>query len=458
MGLAPPRSFFLVTVLLGVSVTWFRPGPRLLIGGDSGIYARIGRELAERPLATWLELTLEGQPFFEHPPLGLWVEAAAFRLFGATVPVAVGVARAWATLSLVLVGIAAWQVAARRTRMVDGLEGPSLGAFAMLGLLALPGYLYASQVAMLEGPLTAALALGAWAVASLLTSRAPEGDTFPRGATLAFSLAVTLGFWAKGPPALVLLGVVAALGALGRIPWGVAGAAALAAVGAVGLTIAAFDALRAARGLEPFFGHYLAHQVWPSLTVGRHHPEPNPFFYVGPVLAWYLPALLVTPVVVGVALARRRRPWTWRLSVELALLGGLLWGGVLLGFSAATQKYQWYIHPGAVGAAFLVGAALALIPSRFERWLSQGALALALAWPLAAFVPWPLTASEAQVWALQSTPGPPGPGRRVADCSPMEGWASEHLMGFAWRAQRVPCDGAAEWQWDGRRLEPRRAD
>ena len=73
------------------------------------------------------------------------------------------------------------------------------------GTLTLPGFLYESQIAMLEIPLMAALALGLWATASLEASRAPEGDRFPREAVTAWALALVLGFWVKGPPILVLL-------------------------------------------------------------------------------------------------------------------------------------------------------------------------------------------------------------------------------------------------------------
>lgn len=430
---SPQRALFFAAGLLALALIWFRPGPVLLLGGDSGIYARLARELAERPLSTWLELSLDGQPWFEHPPLALWLEALAFRAFGATVPVAVAVARAWASLALLLLAFAV---------------PPERRPFAALGLVALPGFLYTSQVAMLEGPLTACLALGLWAVLRLTR----EGQA-PRAAWLAFAVALTTGFWAKGPPALVLLGVLAGLVLVRRVPGRRAVGVAALGLAVLTLTVLAFEAARSLSGLGPFFSRYLVAQVATSFVQGRHHPDPSPFFYVRPLLDWYLPGLLAA---VGVAVARWRGAWP-RVPDD-AWAGAWLWGGVVLGFSAATQKYQWYVHPGAVGAALLVGAVLALFPARRHALLARLLLAAAVAWPLVRLVPWDarLTPSERQVWAIQSTAAPPGEDRRVADCSELEAWASEHLMGFAWRAQRVGCGEASAFSWDGAALTPRR--
>lgn len=424
------RLLFFSALLLGLAVTWFRPGPILLIGGDAGIYARVARELAERPLSEWLQLTLDGQGFFEHPPLALWIEALAFKLFGASVVTAVSVARAWATVTLLLVGLAARKLA----------RSWSVGAYAVLGLLAIPGFIYESQVAMLEAPLTTFLAMG------ILFLPLPEGRGLGRGAAL-FAAAVVAGFWTKGPPALVLIGVVVALAALRKTPWRAALVTVAAAILAVVLTTFAFDALRASRGLEPFFSRYLASQVFPSLTEGRHNPDRNPFFYVMPLVFWYWPGLLAGAAAIVPAIRKQAR-----FATNVALTGGILWLGVIAGFSAATQKYQWYIHPGAVGAALLLASIFALIPERFERRLSLGIVIAALFWPLVTFIPWKLTPMQEQVYAVQRVAAPDGADRRVADCSEMESWASEHLMGFAWRAKRVACDAPAAFSWDGREL------
>ncbi len=447
-----PRRFFAAALACGLAVIWFRPGPTLLLGGDSGIYARIARELAERPLTGWWRVTLDGLPFHEHPPLGFWLEALVFRALGSSVDSAVTLARASSSVALLLVGITAWELAARRARMVDGIEGASLGAFAMLGLVVLPGFLYSSQVAMLEATMLTPLALGTWAAASLMASRAPGGDRFPRFAVATFAIAVMLGFWVKGPPVLVLVGLVFALAVLQRVRWSVAVVAIVAALVLTTVSVLVFDAICRSHGAEPYFSFYFRHQVFPSMTEGRHNPNHDPFFYVPVVLDWYAPAAVSLLVIAVVGALRKKRPWAWRLSPELSTVGALLWLGVIVGFSLMTQKYQWYLHVGAIGAGLLVGASLSLLPSKWEPMLTVGLLVFALAWPMVRWVPWTLTPAQEQLAAVQRTPGFEGSDRRVADCSGMESWAAEHVFSFQWRARRVGCEEAAGHVWDGRSL------
>jgi len=442
------RLFFLAAWLLGLSLIWFRPGPAILLGGDAGIYARLARELAERPWTTWWQTTLDGQPFFEHPPLGFWIEAIFFRLFGASVESAVAVPKVAASLALLLVGICASEVATRRSRLVDGLEPTSLGAFAMVGTLSLPGFLYESQVAMLETPMLVPVGAGLWATAALLESNAPRGGRFSRSTVAAFAVSVVLAFWVKGPPALVLVGLVLALALLGKIRWSRALVATVLALGLLWASVAAWDALCVTEGGEPFFRHYVAHQVTPSIIEGRHHPDRDPFFYWVPLWRWYPAGFVAAGLALGL-IGFRRRPWAHRWSPELSLIGGLLWLGVVVGFSAVTQKYQWYIHLGALGVGALVGSVLSLLPARFEPALTVAAAVLALAWPVASRWPQPLSGAQREALAIQSTPAPQAPGATVADCSKMEAWTSEHLIAFAWRARRVPCEAPASLRWDG---------
>jgi 4-amino-4-deoxy-L-arabinose transferase-like glycosyltransferase len=454
----PRRSslFLASTLLLGLSVVWFRPGPTLLIGGDSGCYARVGRELAERPANEWLSLTLAHEPFFEHPPLGLWVNGVVVSWFGPRPEPLVWLARLYASLTLLVLAAAAAQVVSRRGTLTDALDGPTLAGFSVLGALTLPGFLYQSQVAMLEAPLTLALAVGLWAIAGMLRSATLSDEPFPRTAVTVFVLAVTAGFWVKGPPVLVLVGVLAVAVAFGwlRAKWALVAAGVALSVTLV--TALGFDALRESRGLPPYFSTYLSKQVLASVTEGRHHPEPSPFFYVRPTLSWYGPAVGAL-LLGGLALGLRVRlaKWLPRLRVEALGLGAALWLGVIVGFSVPVQKYQWYVHPGLVGAALLVGGVLALLPGVVDRLLTVACLVVALAWPFVRLAPWDsrLSETQRQLAALQSASGP-RPGDAIADCSPMDWWVSGHLMGFLWDAKRVDCAAPAAWRFDGKGLAP----
>lgn len=452
--LRSPRVLLAAALLLGLSVVWVRPGPTLLIGGDAGCYARVGRELSERPLDTWLELTLAHEPFFEHPPLALWLEGLVVRWFGPSPAAIVGLARLYASLTLLALAAAAAQLVSRRGRLTDALDGPTLAAFTVLGALTLPGFLYTSQVAMLEAPLSLALAVGLWALAGLLTPSVTGQARLPAGAVAGFAAALLAGFWVKGPPALVLVGLAAVAVALRWLRPGLAALAVGLGLAAIAVTTLGFDAVRERAGLGPFFATWLEKQVIASATHGRHNPDPDPLFYVGPTLRWYGPALGALALG-GLAVAMRRRlRFLTRLSVEAVVLGAALWLGVVVGFSLPVQKYQWYIHPGLVGASLLVGAVLALVPGRVDRFVTLGCLVAALAWPLVRLVPWEsrLSPTQQQTAALQAATGP-GRGEAIADCSPMDGWVSGHLMGFLWDARRVSCESPAPWRFDGQRLD-----
>lgn len=426
------RVFFVVSWAFGLSLIWFRPGPQVLLGADAGLCARLAQELAERPLAQWWRLTLDGQPFFERPLLGFWLEAAMFRLAGTSVDNALRWAHLCASATLLLIGITAWELATRRARMVDGIDGPSLGGFAMVGTVALPGFFRHSQLATLDLPLMMFVALGLWATASLQTSRAPDGDRFPRGAVIVWAAAVTLGFWVSGLSMWVLPIVLLVLTAFERVRPSVAFASLLGGAVGVFVTTSAFDALRDAHGAEPFFRTFLALEGRRVLTDLSWTPLDG---------SW--PALAALPIALGVLAVRKKRAWAWRLSPELVGLGALGWLA-----TAGTS-------PSAVGGGLLVGAVCALVPQRFERWLAIGLGAVALGWLVVArSTPGSVSIDQRHALALQSAAAPTGSDRRVADCSGDDPLATEQLMGFVWRAQRTPCDTHTPWKWDGVVLQP----
>lgn len=446
------RSLLVAALLLGASVIWNRPGPVLLAGGDAGCYGRVAKELDARPLSSWTQLTLGGEPFFEHPPLGLWLEGAWVGGFGATPGALVGLARLLATLTLLVLAAAATQLVTRRP--TEGVEAPRLAAMTVLGALLLPGFLYESQIAMLESPLSLALALGLWALAGLTVPRA-QAMARPWRSVALFAVAVTAGFWVKGPPVAVLLGVLAVAVMLGWVRAGLAALAVGASLGLLALSVLSFEWLRAGQGLEPFFPRYLARQVLVSMTEGRHNANPDPWFYMRPTLSWYGPAVGALALGgLGLGLRHRLR-WLAPSSPEALVLGAALWLGVVVGFSLPVQKYQWYIHPGLVGASLVMGAVLAMAPRRVDRVLIVAVALLALLWPLCRFVPWEsrLTETQRHLAALQAAEGPRA-GDAIEDCSGMDWWVSGHLVGFLWDARRVDCGARAAWRFDGERLLP----
>src|SRR5689334_8905840 len=110
------QSHWLPLVALAVTLTtvWVRPPPAVLYGTDAGCYARVAREMAERPLAQWPRVTVGGKDFFEHPPLAMWVESGMFRLLGISAASAVLLARLTSTLLTLLILAVARRMAGTR--------------------------------------------------------------------------------------------------------------------------------------------------------------------------------------------------------------------------------------------------------------------------------------------------------------------------------------------------------
>ena len=179
--------------------------------GDPVIYAAVAKSMLVR--GEWTTLYLAGQPFFDKPPLVVWLAALAFKLFGVST---------WsARLPGVALGIAACLVLWRLGAFLFD-ERVGLAAGAILALT--PGFVRFGSTLLLD----TALALGALA-GLLATARA-----FARGGRGLWQAGVWFGvaFLGKGALALGAPAVLAAywLATPGdrRPPLGALAAAALA--------------------------------------------------------------------------------------------------------------------------------------------------------------------------------------------------------------------------------------
>jgi len=433
---APASSRALVWAAFAVvlGTIWLRPTLPLLAGVDAGCYARVAREIAERPLSAWPEITLGGNGFYEHPPQSFWLESLVFRAMGASVLAAVAYARLLATALALLV----FEVARR-------LAGPRTAAICMGSLVLLSGFLYESQNPMLELPLT--VGLGSAALGALLLERRPFA-----GSAL-FAIGFTFAALAKGPPALAAFPVLAWSGWRRRARWRDAALAAGAAVVLLAAAVALFESARAARGLPPFFPRYLGDQVRRSSLEGREWAAPGePFYYLGPLWRWHTPLLPAIPLSIW---AWRRLRGGERLLVEL---GWVCAAAIVVGFSLPVQKAGWYIHPVMFGGALFMGSGLAALPLDRRRDRAVAAAAVAAALGAAAVTAWLAArpSSRGDLYALHHLPPPrfaPGEPNQVSDCGTAVGdWRTEHLLDFLWRARRVPCEAPAPYRFAGAQL------
>src|ERR1051326_3941786 len=78
----PPKSQHLILILLLVSasVLFFRLQRNKLQSWDEAVYAESAKEMARD--GDWLTPHWNGEPFYQKPPLAIWVTAILFRLFG----------------------------------------------------------------------------------------------------------------------------------------------------------------------------------------------------------------------------------------------------------------------------------------------------------------------------------------------------------------------------------------
>ena len=149
--------------------------------GDPVIYAAVAKSMLVR--GEWTTLYLAGQPFFDKPPLVVWLAALAFKLFGVST---------WsARLPGVALGIAACLVLWRLGAFLFD-ERVGLAAGAILALT--PGFVRFGSTLLLD----TALALGALA-GLLATARA-----FARGGRGLWQAGVWFGVAFLGKGALAL--------------------------------------------------------------------------------------------------------------------------------------------------------------------------------------------------------------------------------------------------------------
>jgi 4-amino-4-deoxy-L-arabinose transferase-like glycosyltransferase len=428
-----PHSLALSALVLALAIIWARPGPPLLRGSDAAVYAEVAAECAARPLSQWANPTLAGEPFFEHPPGFMFLEATFFRAFGATAKATVALAHTMATALVLFTAAIAYRVA-----------GVQAAAGAILGLCCLSGFYAESQNAMLELPVNVALLWGLW---GLLAFRAPHTPSL--GAWVAAVLGPVCAFWAKGPVAGLWVPIALTTVISTPIAWRRAAQVFILTGVITVVSVLAAEGLRYRMGLEAFVPHYVRHQLWPSIHVGRHHPVASPFYYL-PILArWYLPGCMA--LALGIYAGVRSQNTGARLLSALATVWVMT---VVIGFSCMRQKYQWYMHSAMPAFALGTAAFFAAWPIGIRTlapYLTWGAIVAAgMVLGSGALLPPSSLRAPPVLLALQSIESQPfvqsDPLRRLAICLPHWGWRERYVALFVHHAVLVDCAASADAQ------------
>lgn len=397
-GNAPRRGALLVALGMALLALPFL-GSLPLFDPDEGFYPAAAAESLRHGHP--LDLTLNGEPRWNKPPLSYALMQGSFLVLGrsefaARLPsVLEAAALVW------ILGLAVGSVAGRRAGVLASLVLASTVGVQLLGRAAHP------EMALVLGTATAQLLLALWWVA-------PAGGR-PRWMPLAAGLAMGFGFLAKGPSVLVHPVLMLAAGLLvlpreGRPGWAEAGRA-FGGAAAVALALAApWFLWMGARHGEAFWstalgqlGHFAGGDIE---KYGDH-----PLYFLPVLLGGFLPWTLFLPWALR-GLRRSDPSPAARFRLLMALAAGtslLFWSlsdsklpnyGLVFLPPLAALAGTWF--DGAWG-----GAARGAAPGARHPWDVRAPRSVAL---LAGLAAWLFTAAVALAAAtgsgdLLTTPG-----------------------------------------------------
>lgn len=324
------RSVFILVLLGAVSGLAFQ-GSRGLYESTEGRYAEVGREMAET--GRYLEPTLGYAPHWTKPPLTYWAIAAGIHLVGRN---------AWGArffnaiafcLTVLLVALAGASIWDARTGYIAGLV-----------------YVSSALPAAGAAVLTTDTFLTLWevlAVAAYATAYRARNTTTHRHWVRLMWLAFGLGFFTKGPPALLPLGALIVFHTVFRRPFRLADIPGVLMFLVTGFWWYAVVIGRHHELLDYFVGE----EIVARSATGHFHRNPQwyaPFFQ-------FLPALVAGPGVWIYAFARTaarehlfdpRRLWAPVRERRAAGALLLLWFVIpLIVFSVSKSRLILYVLP-----------------------------------------------------------------------------------------------------------------
>jgi len=311
---------------------------------DEPVYGQVGKEMAHAGLANWLSPRYGGQLWFDKPPLFYWLTALSMRLFGETEFAA---RLPSALLSIALV--AATYALARRAFP----STPKAALWAGFVLATSVQFFTLARAAVTDMTLTICLTLALYSLHAWAQT--------DKGRWMALAGLMTgLGMLAKGPVALVLIGVQTiayllltrqAKRLLSPALW--AGFALCLVVG-----LPWFLLMIHLHGQLFISGFLEANNVTRYLTA--EHKETSPFWFFLPVLlGGFFPWSLALPGALISAWRQGKSTRAERAADNPALFFGLWAGLVFVFFSLSQSKLVTYIFPLYPAAAVLIGGWLA---------------------------------------------------------------------------------------------------
>ncbi len=341
-------------LLLGTALlALWSVGSLPLIDVDEPVYGQVGKEMAHARLAGWLSPRYGGQLWFDKPPLFYWLTALAMRQLGET-EFAARLPSALLSVALVALTYALARRAYPATSRAALWSGFVLATSVQFFTLARAAVTDMTLAVCLAGAL---YGLYAWTQTS-------------RGRWVALAGLMTgLGMLAKGPVALVLVGVQAiAYLLLTRQPKRLLSPAlwlGFALCLAVGLPW--FLLMIHLHGQLFINGFLEANNVTRYLQA--EHRETSPFWFFLPVLlGGFFPWSLLLPWALVSAWRQGKTARQEQAADNPALFLGFWALLVFVFFSASQSKLVTYIFPLYPAAAVLVGVWLAKLPETSLRF------------------------------------------------------------------------------------------
>ncbi|NJR46814.1 MAG: glycosyltransferase family 39 protein [Hyellaceae cyanobacterium CSU_1_1] len=303
---------------------------------DEGIVAGVARNIwrAEPGSQTWLYPTINGDPYWNKPPLIHWLIALSYQLFGVS---------EWST-RLVPALLAACSVPLVYLIAKELFPHLSMAIFSALAYLTLLPVARHGRLAMLDGAIACWFCLGIWCLL-----RGKKHHAWLLGGGIALGLICLT----KG----IMMGVL---------------------LGGIMLLFTAWDSSKLLRnsylwlglllGIMPaiawyclqyfhygtqFLGISLGDQTFKRIWSPVSTISGSPWYYLLEIAKYSLPWLIFLPHGVKLAWANRHLSWG-KLT--------LVWTGVyLLAISLMKTKLPWYVIPLYPGLSLLIGVSLGKI-------------------------------------------------------------------------------------------------
>jgi 4-amino-4-deoxy-L-arabinose transferase-like glycosyltransferase len=291
---------------------------------DEAFYGEAAREIAEEGLG-WLTLHYNYQPFFEKPPLLIWLTALTYKVFGVN-ELAV---RFWSALA----GFGCIAVLFYLARELFASE--NIAFYSALALIGFPQFTRQARYGMMDAPLTFCILLG---MLLLWKGLRREKLLFFIGPVLA------LAFMFKSFASFQLLFIIVLFSFFSGKQRLLGNKYLLAGMLTGLLLVIPWHAHQYTTHGPPFLDQYFFHHIVDRAIETFPDRSPRGVFYYFGVLANNVPlgviGLLSLPYLAASAL--RERDQERKHALVLILAGVVVTVGL---FSLVTSKLPWYILP-----------------------------------------------------------------------------------------------------------------